>query len=266
MIEKIKKYTNTIKYVIMSLFILGFVYQCDQNSKLKTKLKQTEVVAARNLNNYKASQDTINIERNEKGELVSSVRSFELEVNNLSKENKRLLTRFQRALNINEELKNINSILNTSLEIKDSLLNASTQITYQNNDSIQININDQKEWDKYNWRRLNADLTLERTDDLFKVTGSNFLLEQGLSLKTAIVKIENRKELKISTSYPGVTFTNIENINLVNDKLNPTLQRPKNWALGVGVQYGLNLNPGQVISAGPSIGIGIYYSPSWLRW
>ena len=29
---------------------------------------------------------------------------------------------------------------------------------------------------------------------------------------------------------------------------------------------GLNLNPGQVISAGPSIGIGIYYSPSWLRW
>lgn len=265
MLKYISNNSSLIKYLIFGVLIFLLLRQCNQTQKLKTEIKQVETVSNRTLNNYKASQDTIQIERNRMGELVSSVRSFELEVNNLSNENKKLLEGFQDALNINQKLKNINNTLSTNLEIKDSLLDASTKITYQTQDSIQIEINDQKKWNKYNWRQLNANLTLNRTDSLFKITDSNFLLQQGLSLKAAIVKIENRKELRISTPYPGVKFTNIENINLVNDKLNPALQKPKNWGIGVGIQYGLNLNNNQIISTGPSIGIGLYYTPSWLR-
>ena len=36
-------------------------------------------------------------------------------------------------------------------------------------------------------------------------------------------------------------------------------------AIGVGVGYGINLNNNQVISTGPSIGLGVYWSPKWLR-
>ena len=35
--------------------------------------------------------------------------------------------------------------------------------------------------------------------------------------------------------------------------------------IGIGVGYGINLNNNQVISTGPSIGLGVYWSPKFLR-
>ena len=71
--------------------------------------------------------------------------------------------------------------------------------------------------------------------------------------------------LKITTPYSGVTFTNIENINLVNDRLNAKQQKTAGFSIGFGVGYGINLNNNQVISTGPNIGVGLFYSPKWLR-
>jgi len=80
--------------------------------------------------------------------------------------------------------------------------------------------------------------------------------------------IEDNKgydEIKISTSYPGLNISNIENINLINTRLNKKQKKKAGWSVGVGFGYGINLNNNQVISTGPSIGLGVYYSPSWLR-
>ena len=60
-------------------------------------------------------------------------------------------------------------------------------------------------------------------------------------------------------------FTNIENINIVNDRLNTTNAKKAGWSIGLGFGYGINLNNQQVINWGPSIGIGVVYSPKWLR-
>ena len=57
----------------------------------------------------------------------------------------------------------------------------------------------------------------------------------------------------------------IENINLVNSRLNRKDQKKSRWLVGFGVGYGVNLNNNQVISTGPSIGLGIYWSPKFLR-
>ena len=81
----------------------------------------------------------------------------------------------------------------------------------------------------------------------------------------AILNVDGRDQLKVSSPYPGLTFTNIENINLVNDRLNRPAVNKGGWALGFGVGYGINLNNQQFVSWGPSIGIGLYYSPRWLR-
>ena len=94
---------------------------------------------------------------------------------------------------------------------------------------------------------------------------SKFNFEQGMNIKAAIAKVNGRNELRITTDYPNVKFTNIENINIVNDKLNPLLRKEKNWSIGVGIQYGLTLNQDQIIGNGWSIGIGIQWSPKWLR-
>ena len=58
---------------------------------------------------------------------------------------------------------------------------------------------------------------------------------------------------------------NIENINLINTRLNQKPVKTGGWGIGIGFGYGINLNNNQVISTGPSIGLGIYYTPKWLR-
>ena len=71
--------------------------------------------------------------------------------------------------------------------------------------------------------------------------------------------------LKLSTSYPGLVIKDIENINLVNTRLNRQAEKKSRWLIGFGVGYGVNLNNNQVISTGPSIGLGLYWSPKFLQ-
>jgi hypothetical protein len=69
-----KKYIpskNTLIFIGVFLFILIFLQQCNSNASLKREIKQVQMVADRELNNYKASQDTIRIEKNKNGELVA---------------------------------------------------------------------------------------------------------------------------------------------------------------------------------------------------
>ena len=106
---------------------------------------------------------------------------------------------------------------------------------------------------------------ITRTLNGFNYSGASFDIDQKISLLAAIENVGGADQLKISTSYPGLTFSNIENINLINTRLNQKPTKKGGWAIGVGVGYGLNLNNNQVISTGPSIGIGVYYSPKWLR-
>ena len=261
----IKKYSNSIKYIILAVFVLAFVYQCDRISSLKTEIKQVESVADRTLNNYKASQDSIRVEKNKNNQLVSTISSYQFEINTLNSKNKELLSTYSELLNSNTRLKSINSIIAAELEVKDSIINAKSEITYQTDDSINLEFSDNQEWDKYNWRRFNAQIELFKQDSLFAIKNSQFNFKQGSSLTAGIFENKGRQELRISTPYPGIEFTQIKNINLVNDKLNPSLQKPKNWGIGVGIQYGINLNNQQVVNWGPSIGIGLYYTPSWLR-
>jgi len=84
-------------------------------------------------------------------------------------------------------------------------------------------------------------------------------------LTAGIIKTTEGNSLKITSPYPNLTFTRIENLNLVNDELNRPMIGKSGWSVGFGVGYGLNLNPNQVISVGPTIGIGLYWSPKWLR-
>ncbi|MFY7958243.1 MAG: hypothetical protein ACOVNT_09000, partial [Flavobacterium macrobrachii] len=130
-----------------------------------------------------------------------------------------------------------------------------------------VSISDEKNWDKYNWRKFNGtvDLLRDKKTNNIKVVSNKFNFEQGIELKAAIINEKGVNKLKITSPSPGVLFTNIENINLVNDKLNQKQEQRSGWSVGVGVGYGINLNSNQVISVGPSINVGIMWSPKWLR-
>jgi hypothetical protein len=257
---------NTLVFIGVILFTLLFLRQCNTTSDLKNELELTKVVADRALNNYKASQDTIKNERNKKGELVSSKLSYEYDVNSLSNITKNAVADYQRALNLTKDIKNINSLLRAEIRIKDSIINSGGDIVSISDSTYVITFADEKNWDKYNWRRFDGTVNLLRNKSINEIslTSSRFNFSQGIELKAAIVNEKGVNSLKITTPYPGLEFTNIENINLVNDKLN-NKERVKHWSLGVGIGYGLNLNTDQIITVGPSINISIQWSPKWLR-
>ena len=246
--------------IIVTLFMLQ---QCNRIEGLKAELENTQKVADRNFNNYLASQDTIKLERNINNDLVASISSYEYDIEILQDQKADILKKYNNALNLNKRYKEINNLISAELEIKDSILSAS-MVTYKD-DTIQIDLIDNKKWDTYNWRNFKGRVSLYPQDSIFIVKESVFEIEQGISLTMAILEIDGKDQLKISSPYPGLTFTRIENINIVNDRLNKQNTKKAGWSVGVGVGYGINLNNQQVVSFGPSIGIGLYYSPKWLR-
>lgn len=266
-----KKYLPTNRNVIMFLsiavLILLLMQQCDRNATLKGEVQTAQEIANRNFNNYKASQDTIKFERNKNGELVAIKLAYEFDINTLTAENKRVIGDYQKALGLNKDLKGVNSLLRAEIKLKDSIINARSTVAQTSDSTATIKISDEKNWDKYNWRKFNGTVNLlrnKKTNNI-SVVSNKFNFEQGIELKAAIINEEGVNKLKITSPSPGVLFTNIENINLVNDKLNQKLEQKSGWSVGVGIGYGINLNNNQVISLGPSINVGIMWSPKWLR-
>ena len=255
---------NTLIFIGVVLFSILFLRQCNHIEKLKLEVQHNEGIANRNFNNYRAAQDTIRLEKNKNNDLVATVRSFELEVNNLTKQKKDLIKKYKDQLNINRKVEKVNALISADLEVKDSIINASTIVT-RNTDTVRINISESKNWDKYNWRRFDGSVNVYDGNGSFDVLSTNFNFYQGISLKAALIETEDGDRLRITSPYPNLEFTRIENINIVNDRLNrPTIGK-SGWSIGFGIGYGLNLNPDQIISVGPTIGVGLFWSPKWLR-
>ena len=258
---------NVIQFIVLVVFVLLLLHQCDRNSTLKQDAENAQKVATRNYNNLKASQDTIKYERNRNGELVAIKLAYEFDINTLTAQNKEVIAEYQKALGLNKDLKGVNSLLRAEIKVKDSIINAQSSVAQTSDSTSTVSINDEKKWDKYNWRKFNGTVDLlrnKKTNDI-KVLSNKFNFEQGIELKAAIINEEGVNKLKITSPSPGVLFTNIENINLVNDKLNQKLEKKSGWSLGVGVGYGINLNNNQVVSIGPSLNVGLIWSPKWLR-
>jgi len=258
---------NTLIFIGVVLFVLLFLRQCNSTANLKRELEQEQMVSGRALNNYRASLDTIKNERNKNGDLVSSKLSYEYDINSLTAENKKVIEDYQRSLKLTKDIKNVNSLLRAEIRIKDSIINSNGTVLNTSDSTATIAFNDIKNWDKYNWRRFNGTLDVLRNHETNKISlvSSRFDFEQGIELKAAILNEGGINSLKITTVYPGIVFTNIENINLVNDKLNKKNEKKAGWSIGVGAGYGLNLNANKVVSVGPSINIGAMWSPKWLR-
>ena len=170
-------------------------------------------------------------------------------------------------MGLNSDLKGVNSLLRAEIRVKDSIINARSSVAQTSDSTATISISDEKNWDKYNWRKFNAtiDLLRDKKTNTIAVVSNRFNFEQGIELKAAIINENGANKLKITSPSPGVLFTNIENINLVNDKLNQKFEKKSGWSAGIGIGYGINLNNNQVVSMGPSINIGLIWSPKWLR-
>ena len=265
--ENIKQFFSNKSLVIFvagALFVLLFLRQCNQIDNLKTKVENVQKDSERNLNNYLASKDSVRIVKAKNGNLISEKRSYEFDLNNLKGDQKELIEKYKDALNLNRNLNKVNTLLTADLKIKDTFV-AGTSTTKIDSINTKIKFSKFDDFGKGNSRDLSGEMLITKNGSDFKYSDATFSINHKINLMAAIENIDGADQLKISTSYPGLTFDNIENINLINTKLNQKPVKKGGFAIGIGLGYGINLNNNQLISTGPSIGLGLYYSPKWLR-
>lgn len=264
-IKNLKLTKTDILYIGLIIFILIFMQQCNLNSKLKKEIESTKTISDRNLNNYKASLDTIKFIRNREGLLIAEKLAYVYDINLLTSENKTQLEKYINALQLNKKLKGVNSVLSVELKIKNQIVNSKSEVKQLSDSLYSLSFSDSINWDKYNWRRFNSTIDIQTNNKQVSIIKSNFNWQQGIELKTAIITENGINSLRVTSSHPDVEFTNIENINLINDKLNQKQTKKAGWSIGVGGGFGTNLSSNQNVTISPYIGVGIYWSPKWLR-
>lgn len=250
----------------MVLIALLFLKQCDQISNLKREVAQVEANAARNFNNYKAAQDTVRILKLNNGKQAATIKSYEFDVADLEDKQEDLINNYRRILDINDDLDRVNSLLSAEIKIKDSLL---ASISVEEVDSItdKITFNRFDDFGNGNNRTLDGSMFVYKSGNDFIYRDAIFSIQQEMQLYASIEDSDDdgQDEVKITTDYPGLVIKDIENINLINSKLNQKYEKKSGWSVGLGVGYGINLNNNQVISYGPSLNVGLFWSPKWLR-
>ena len=255
---------TTVTFVIGFVFALLFLQQCNRNASLKQKVDTITRDSERNLNNYIAARDTIRTVITKNGDLISEIGSYEFDISNLNQEQESLINKYKKVLDINSDLNRVNSLLSTTINIKDSII-ANSNISIVDSNNSRLTFTKFDDFGSGNTRNLSGELLITKIDTGFIYGDPLIRLSQTMKLSAAIEEVDGLTQLKISTRYPGITISDIENINLINNKLNQRNKKKAGWSIGVGVGYGINLNNNQVISTGPSIGVGLYYSPKWLR-
>jgi hypothetical protein len=255
-----------VTFAAGALFVMLFLKQCNSISELKQDVKLANENAERNFNNYLASKDSVLVLKNENGDLVSTIRSYEFDIDNLRSDQSKLLKKYITQLNLNKDLNSINTLLSAELAIKDSLL-AEATATRLDSTTSRVDFESFDDFGNGNTRSLSGSTIIGINPNTLELspTNSRFTITQTLGLSAAVEEVDGANRLKITTAYPGLEISNIENINLVNTKLNQRPQKRDMWSIGFGVGYGINLNNNQVISTGPSIGIGLYWSPKFLQ-
>lgn len=94
-------------------------------------------------------------------------------------------------------------------------------------------------------------------------------LRIGASLSLDIIESKDKTYFQILTrsDNPNLEFTDIQGafINPNNSKVIKNLMKQRNFGIGLYGGYGLNAIPNDKVSAGFQIGIGVVWSPSFLR-
>lgn len=256
---------KTLAFIAGAVLVMFMMRQCNRIENLKNEVKIVEQIAQDNLNNYIAANDSIRYLKNENGDLVAQISSYQFNIDDLSSLNKDITKKYRQALQLNEDLEGVKNLLMSEIQIKDSLL-AAASVTVVNDSVSTIKFSKFDDFGDGNSRDLTGSLLI--TNSNLGLIPSNVLINttQSLTLRAAIESIDGRDQVKISTSYPGLNISGIENINLINNKLNDR-NPPKSagWSVGLGVGYGVSIVNGNTVGIGPTINVGLHWSPKWLR-
>jgi hypothetical protein len=262
--------TRMILFALVVIFVLLFLRQCGKTSDAKIKIAEAKEETKRISNNLDAFRDTINSYKLDENTWRSEKQIYELTQNELKEKYSELLGKFEY-----EKNKPPKTIIKTEYVIKEIINEVIVNGTVDSLGNANLAIADSLVHDSLNYRYLNGSIPAKISHDSsgYSITTSpaSFSLEQGMSLNFGLFKDKktNKITLKVDTDYPGITFTQLNGANILDDPKNKKILRQtrKNWSIGVNAGYGVFLDPSKSsLGNGVYLGIGLTYSPKFLQW
>jgi hypothetical protein len=277
---KNKSIRNLIGIAILVAIIL---MQCSQNKGLKNSLEAQKDESQRIQNNYEALNDTIRQGKINDTTLLAERKALKLTVDELKKGYSDMLVGFEQFKKQNPKVIERITFNNT-----ETIREVPVYVKMDGKGNGFFTFNDTAKFADGNYRKLRG--VLPFSSKFFKKNDStqvdidrlglytqinpgagNFVLEQGIKLKVGL--FEDKKTHKVSiaatTSYPGITFTQLEGADIMSDNISKKAARNfrKTWGIGFNLGYGaaVNLKTSQVFF-GPQVGIGVTYTPKFLQW
>lgn len=272
-----------IRLGVLAILIAIILMQCSQNRGLKDELSSQKSENQRILNNIEALQDTIRQGKINDTTLLAERKALKLTIDELKGEFSDLLIGFEQfkkqnpkvieriTVNNYETIKEvpvyakIDSMGNGIFSFSDSAYFADGNYRtlkgtipfsskfFNKQDSNQVDLNNLGLYTQIN------------------PGNGNFTLNQGIKLKVGLFEDPKTKKVSIAatTSYPGITFTQLEGADIMSDDASKkaTRQFRKTWGIGVSFGYGFGVDlRNSTVIMGPQLGIGLTYTPKWLQW
>ena len=172
-IKNILSNKTLVTFIAGALVVMLFLRQCNSIENLKQDVKLAQEDAGRQLNNFKAAQDSVTILRNDNGDQLAQIRSYEFDLSNMESSQAKLTKKYQKALALNKDLKEVNSLISANLEIKDSLDVTTTTETIDTT-TTKVTFASSEDFGNGNSRNLTGFSTFKYEFEQFKVLETKF--------------------------------------------------------------------------------------------
>ena len=247
------------------ILVLLLLRQCNVANDAKRE-------AERNLHNLLAEQDSVRTINSKLGNVLVEKSAFQLKYSELTKDQEKLIAQLEL-----EKKKRPGVIIETQVMYKDTSIfvpvkteikDGSSFLTFLYNPTLpgsnKLSIGGKLPY------TLKGD-TLEDGTYYPSITAGNAQLsiEQRIDLVTGLYRDPktNRLYVRASTSFPGITFNDIQALDMVDDPGTRKALKAerKTFGLGFTLGYGAVVLNGSIVP-GPMIGVGLHYTPKWLQW
>jgi hypothetical protein len=275
MLNKFKSYLSIVNsraiYLIgIAVLVMLLLKQCNATADAKKE-------AERNFNNLLAERDSVRVLASKNGNMLVERAAFQLKYNELTEEQEELIDRLELSGKRKPSV-----VIQTEVVYKDTSIMVPVAAT-QEGDNTYLKFTHNPTLPGTNKLLIAGQLpyTVD-TDTIWDASDkSKFKFVSTVIPGTAKLSMEQKIDLvtglytdpktgrlfvRASTSFPGITFSEMQALDMVDDPATKKAlkQARKPFGIGFSIGYGLTVGKDGYI-AGPSVGLGLTYSPKWLQ-
>ena len=275
MLNKFKSYLSVVNsraiYLIgIAVLVMLLLKQCNATADAKKE-------AERNFNNLLAERDSVRVLESKNGNMLVERAAFQLKYNELTEEQEELIDRLELSGKRKPSV-----VIQTEVVYKDTSIMVPVAAT-QEGDNTYLKFTHNPTLPGTNRLLIAGQLPYTVDTDTiwdpsdkskFKFVSTvipgtaKLSMEQKIDLVTGLYTDPKTGRLfvRASTSFPGITFSEMQALDMVDDPATKKAlkQARKLFGIGFSIGYGLTVGKDGYI-AGPSVGLGLTYSPKWLQ-